>query len=277
MRDRMKKIILVLLLSLVLVACGNASDGLKFDEKNAIEMSEVLDYINTSNYKEAAGKSVMFSGIPMGREIFSDNTHSYYGVMLDIETYSDQLFIKVDKETKIKDGDVVVKGVFLAESDIAKLSNGMVQQEGILVVEAVELEVTDYMNAFAPTLKEIEINETQEQLGYKVTFEKIEFAEKETRLYVSVENDTDKTLSVYNYDYTMVAGRRNYDGEYGRYPADYPEIPTELHAGTDGEGIVVFEAVDLEKLENISIVMEGPFENSFELEFKDFVFEFSGK
>ena len=44
-----------------------------------------------------------------------------------------------------------------------------------------EYKVIDYKDALAPTVKTIDVNQTQTQLGYSVTVQKIEYAEKETR------------------------------------------------------------------------------------------------
>jgi hypothetical protein len=56
--------------------------------------------------------------------------------------------------------------------------------------------VTTYAEVVAPSEKTIKINESKDQHGYEVTIEKIEFANAETRVYLTINNNGSSNFSV---------------------------------------------------------------------------------
>lgn len=129
-------------------------------------------------------------------------------------------------------------------------------------------EIISYKDAVRPALKETEVNQTQTQHGYSVTLQKIEFAEKETRVFVKVTNNGKAEFSLYDYYSKLIQGETQYEDEIN-YDADYPEIQTSLVSGCTTEGIIVFPATDSEK--EMRIMLEGRSDDYSE-DFNDFIF-----
>lgn len=124
-------------------------------------------------------------------------------------------------------------------------------------VYADEYEIIDYKDAVSPTLKEVTIEQTQEQSGYSICIQKVEFAENETRLYMKVDNQGSDTFYVYSFNGKIIQNGKQYE-EQSNWEADYPEVQSELLPGTSSEGIIVFPAIDEE---NFTFVIDAHSDN----------------
>lgn len=134
-------------------------------------------------------------------------------------------------------------------------------------ITASEYEVVSYQDALAPATKSIDVNDTQTQYGYSVTVQKVEFSERETRIYVKVENQGSSKISIYGFNAKVSQNGKQY-GTQDNWDAGYPEIQSELLAGNTTEGIIVFPV--LEK-GDFSITFEGYSEN-WEEDIKPYTF-----
>ena len=55
-----------------------------------------------------------------------------------------------------------------------------------LFIYADSIEVVGYIDALSPTIKSVDIKETQTLYGHTITVEKVEFAQTGTRIYVTI-------------------------------------------------------------------------------------------
>lgn len=94
-----------------------------------------------------------------------------------------------------------------------------------------------------PTIKTIDVNETQDHYVYKITLEKVEFAENETRVYINVENSGSDEFSIYSFNGVISQNGNQYE-EQSNYNADYPEMNNSLLVGNKTEGIIAFPALE---------------------------------
>ena len=133
---------------------------------------------------------------------------------------------------------------------------------------ASEYSILTYIDAAAPTLKTVEVNKTQTQYGYSVTLQKIEFSEKETRLYIKIDNNGSDKFSVYEYNIIVSQNGKQYEYQYN-YDADYPEIQSGLLVGNSSEGIIPFPKLSQDSL---TITIEGDSYNYRE-DLKPFTFK----
>lgn len=138
-------------------------------------------------------------------------------------------------------------------------------------ITAKEYKVIDHKDALAPTVKTIDVNQTQTQLGYSVTVQKIEYAEKETRAYIKVDNQGTDKFSVYSFNSKITQNGKQYD-EQDNWDAEYPEIQTELLVGNSSEGIIVFPAIPNG---NFTLIIEGSSDN-WEENLKPYTFNIEG-
>lgn len=166
--------------------------------------------------------------------VFTDPEYSDKGVAIqmysDIENRDNNTVVTIpDKDFKVKEEDYVrVTGMVMGEESGKNLFGATVSA---LSVYATKYEIVDYAEAASPTLKEVTVNQTQEQYGYNVTVQKVEFAENETRVYLEVNNKGSDEFSVYGFNARIQQGENQFE-EQKNYEADYPELTKELLPGS---------------------------------------------
>lgn len=112
------------------------------------------------------------------------------------------------------------------------------------IIFADSVEILSYMDAIVPTIKSVEPTDaTQEQYGYSVTVTKVEFAEKETRVYLTVQNNGSSNFSLYSFNAKIIQNGKQYEEELN-FLADYPEVQSDLSPGVTTEGIIAFPAIE---------------------------------
>lgn len=160
-----------------------------------------------------------------------------------------------DTSLELKDGDYV-KIVGLV-GDPMEGENALGGKVSAVTIRARECTKLSYKDAIAPTVKTVEVNQTQTQFGYAVTVQKIEFAEKETRVYVKVDNKGSAAFSLYSFNTKLSQNGKQFEEE-DNWDADYPEIKTELLPGNSTEGIIVFPVIDQT---NFNLMLDGSSDN----------------
>ena len=123
-------------------------------------------------------------------------------------------------------------------------------------------------DAAAPTLKEIAVGQTQTQQGYSVTVDKVEFAETETRVYVTVNNGGDDNFHLYSFNAKLIQDNVQYE-ESPNYDADYPEIESDLLPGATSTGVIVFEPLEQK---DFKLYIEG-YSDDYSVDFEDYTFD----
>lgn len=174
----------------------------------------------------------------------------------DIENYDNNTIVYIREDnTGIKQDDYLkISGILVDTYDSA---NVLASYSSAPVIAAENYEKISYMDAVAPTIKELVINETQEQFGYMITVEKVEFSEKETRLYLSVTNNGSDKFNLYSFNTIVVQDGRQY--EYvNNWQANYPEVQTGLLVGNSTSGILTFSPIEDKPFQ---LIVEGKSEN----------------
>ncbi|WP_054950750.1 hypothetical protein [Numidum massiliense] len=287
----MKKLLLVVVLAMLsmalLVACGgDGTPTSKADKgKKKVEASEkgstgkeepVSDeplspaelkkmYANPDEYK---GARVQFAA-----KIFVEPEHhkGQIGIQayLDPDEYEQNIVIySDDPDIDVNNGDIIsVTGVVQGEFSGANAFGGDVT---VPAIDAEHIEKTDYVTAFAEAQKEVDINDTQHQHGYKVTVEKMELAEKETRVYLSITNESKNKIEFYDFNTKLVADNKQHE-IVDTLNDDYPQVQSEILPGVTSEGVLVFPKLDSEQ-GKVTLYLEGSSDN-YELDFEPFQFE----
>jgi hypothetical protein len=75
------------------------------------------------------------------------------------------------------------------------------------------------------------------QAVIRVSVTKVEFAASETRVFVSVRNNSTSNVSVYASSMKAVQEGRQFDPSYS---SDYPELSSDIVPGASSSGVVVF-------------------------------------
>jgi hypothetical protein len=99
----------------------------------------------------------------------------------------------------------------------------------------------------SPAQKLITMEETQIKSGIKVTLHKIEFSDKNTRVYLTVDNNNKNTeISFYDFNSKAIQGNRQFETTTD-YDVDYPEIESDIPAGIVEDGVILFEPLEYKK------------------------------
>lgn len=126
-----------------------------------------------------------------------------------------------------------------------------------LEITADKIEESSFIEAFAPTIQEIKVDETLEEgtKGVSVTLQKIELAKEETRVYLKVNNQSKKMY--YFSDSKIVQNSKQLSSVWNDATIDDPDykpIESAIPSGVIEEGVVVFKPV---KSSDFQVVSSG--------------------
>jgi hypothetical protein len=280
----MKKIFLYALfvLSLALTACSSqestSDDGeTKNDADDVAEVNSESKKSETPLSKDEFEKMysdpIEYKGsqVEFYAKIFVEPEKDSDGTYLQayVNNNSDRNIIIAindpNSEVKIDDA-ILVKGTVEDVFEGENLMGGTITAPMIL---ADNIEVVDYASAFSPALKIVEINKEMEQHGYLLKVNKMEVAEKETRLYLTVENKSQDTITFYDFNSKIIVDNKQLEPT-SNYESNYPELQSEILPGIVTEGIIVFPAVS--ETGNVKLYLEGSSED-YMLDFEPFQFD----
>lgn len=254
--------------ALMLGACGQESGESAKKEETSVQ--KVLDakqfdkmFTNTKDY---IGYDVTFPAVVFDASE-KDEDFLYLQVFADPENYEKSTVVLYpDPNFKVNSDDYIqITGTV---DDIFEGENVLGGEFTAPLIEASKIEVIDYMTAVAPTLQTIELNKTVEQHGLSITLEKIEFAKPHTRVYIKAVNNTGTDAYIDADNAKLVVGNKQYETDY--FDTDYPELPYDLLAGIESEGILTFPALD-PSTTNVQLVLEGH-SDDYELDFTPYTF-----
>ncbi|MEX0668141.1 MAG: hypothetical protein WD061_00155 [Candidatus Saccharimonadales bacterium] len=120
----------------------------------------------------------------------------------------------------------------------------------------------------APALKTVETEETQEKGGISISLNSIEFAENETRLNVTIANNSGSEISFYGFN-TKIVQDGSQVQEKSVFDSDSRSIPSDIVANTTESGVLHFEEANPES--PLTITFEAS--RSDDYESFEFVFE----
>lgn len=148
----------------------------------------------------------------------------------------------LDPEINLEDGQYIkIEGV------VADVFEGENLMGGTIIAPAIRadsIEVLSYKDAIRPTIATATpTTSTIDQYGYCVTVEKVELAEKETRVYISATNNGSEEFYVNDYDMLIIQDSTQYERELNFY-GDYPELQSPIRPGVTTSGIVTFPPIE---------------------------------
>lgn len=278
MKKKMVTILLVLCLSCSMTACGDNSPKLTSKEEAKepvyIEETEISDlFSNPEDYK---GKYVKLSG-----KIFnnpdSDKGTMAYQVWHDIQNSDKDFLFFTDNATESYSIDdyIVVDGKITGTFKGENAFGGSVECP---TIEAVSIEKQSYMDAVVPTISEITPqNAVSEQSGISLKVDKLEFAEKETRVYLTVTNSSADKFYIWNYDIKLLQNGQQIEQDmasFSSYEGNYAELSSDILPNASSSGVLVFPPTD--NSTNFQIYAEGHSDN-YELDFQPFIIDISAQ
>lgn len=250
MQRKFLPLVVVLVAGSVLIAagCGGGStaseqggtgSGTAAEQSGAGGSGESFDRSNwallNSDPDAHKGASVDFVG-----KVFTtperDADGTYLQVWADPENSEWNTIVGIhDPNFQVSDGDYVhvvgtVKGKFTGQ-------NAFGADVTTPTVIADTVEVVDALAAAPPALATLGRG-TFTQAGIAVTVRKVEFAASETRVLLTVKNNSGDSVTVFSSSMKAVQGGRQFDSTFST--ADYPELSSDLLAGAKTSGVVVF-------------------------------------
>ncbi len=102
----------------------------------------------------------------------------------------------------------------------------------------------DCSEALEPAIKTVEVEETKESNLAKITLHKVEFSDKNTRAYLTVENiDPSEDITFYDFNSGAIQGNSQFTTT-NSYELNYQKIESTIPAGIVETGVVLFEPLD---------------------------------
>jgi hypothetical protein len=273
----MKKIINLVCASAIalsLSACGGtaSSDNTgnsASTEKEYLADDEISNAISNGNdYK---GKYIKITGKVFNNIGEDSDGNTQYQAYYDIANYDeDFVFVVASGSEKLNNDEYVSVDGQITGAE--KYENYFGQEMETLVINADTVTKISYMDAVVPTLISIEPALSQEQNGITISVDKVEFAETETRVYLTETNNSSDVFDLWTYEATIVQNGMQIDLSDGisQYEGDYPTLSTSLTTGASSSGIIVFKPVD--STQGFQLNLPCSSEN-YEIKMSDFTFD----
>ncbi|MBO5477041.1 MAG: hypothetical protein J6A15_04750 [Clostridia bacterium] len=232
----------------------NTETTYKYD-RNGSYLSEIEINQMYSNPESFIGKNLKIYGKVFNIESFQNG----YAIQLyrDPINYNQNTIVYYYSAvpTVLKENDYVMVDGYLFSNQ--KYENVMGTTMSAPTIIAYEIKKSSYVEVCSPTLKSVDVNQTQSQYGCDITVSKVEFAKDETRVYVTVTNNSGYQFNLYKYSTKIVQAGKQYEYEYN-YNADYEDLQTDLLSGVTSSGIITFPAMSIE---DFSLVLDGSSDN----------------
>lgn len=245
-------VLLIAVIGIVIVIKSNSAPK----EKVYLTDNEIsLLYGSPDNYKN---KYVKLTGQVLA--VKYDKKSQTISAYTDIENYTNIVVIYFeDKSVSIKENDYISFDGYI---------KGLDKDTSKPYIIAEKVEVISYMDAAAPTTKEVNVDKTVSQNDVTITIKKVEFSDVETRIYVKATNNTNTEFSLYSYSTLLTQAGKQYETTYSKNAVD---MSSTILAGGNTEGVIVFPKIEQS---NFTITMKG-YSNNYDLDFENFVFDIS--
>lgn len=257
-------------MTLALAGCGdetsteqskNSSDTTETESTDKGSSGKVLakEEFNKmySNPKKYKGYEVTYIGrVLQSPEVDGDGI--YLQVYAKPETYDQNTIVYYpDDSFEVSEEDYVeITGVIRDEFIGENLMGGEVAGP---MINASELKVVSYIDAVAPTKNTLDVSEVQNQNGYKLTLEKIELADKQTRAYFTVANESNHKINFYDFNTKLIVNGKQLEPE-SPYETGLEELQSEILPGTSSSGVVIYPGLE-EGTTSIQVYIEGSSED----------------
>lgn len=245
-------IVLALIIALVVIILSNAEPK----EQIYLTESEVpLIYGSPDNYKK---KYVKLTAQVVN--VTFDKKSQTITAYTDIENYTNEVVVYFEnKSVSIKQNDYISIDGYIKGAD---------KETSKPYIIGKNVEVISYMDAVAPTLKEVNPDKTATQNDVSVMIKKVEFAEAETRVYVKVTNNSNSEFNLYSYSSILTQAGKQYETTYSKNEVD---MSSTILASGSAEGVIVFPKIEQS---NFTITMKG-YSSNYDIDFENFKFDIS--
>ena len=182
-------------------------------------------------------------------------------VWIDPANCEQNMMIHYTTSESFQNGDYVICTGYIKE--IHTYTNTYGTELSVPLLYSTDLKSASYIEVMSPTVSSIiPKNLKYEKYGYSVTLDKVEFAENETRLYLTVTNNGNATLYV-DTDSSVIVQKGKQYNSVTNYDAEYEEVPYNLNKGATASGIVVFPAINNDTFKYVMRLHSDNFDEEF--------------
>lgn len=258
-------------LLLLLTACENVKTNITTNdikaEKPATESKEATiasEEFNQffENPEEYKYKTITLTGSMLGSPVLVDDLIEFE-IFEDANNYKHSAkIIYSDTSITIDDSNyVAIVGTVVDTYETFESGEFITAP----IIKASSIEITTYDKVVEPALAIKEVNQSLTQFNYEVTLERLEYAEEETRLYVTIKNNGTSNFSVYEFDVKAYQDTIEYEHQTN-YLANYPSLEYDLAPGATTSGIITLPPLDSNKQLVIDILgSSNNYDEEFEL------------
>lgn len=245
-------IVLALVIILIVVILSNAEPK----EKVYLTENEVsLIYGSPDNYKK---KYVNLTA--QVNMVTFDKKSQTIRAYVDIENYTNEVIVYLEnKSISIKENDYISIDGYIKGAD---------KETSKPYIIGKDVKVISYMDAVAPTKKEVKVDDTKSQHNVSVTIQKIEFSDVETRVYLKAQNGSNSEFTLSTYSAILTQSGKQYEVTYSKNSVD---LSSKILPGGSTEGVIVFSKVNEN---NLSITLKG-YSSDYDLDFENYSFDIS--
>lgn len=250
---------------------GDSTTQPKYDENGDPVYVEngKLDYVYSDTY-EYLGEFVDIRG-QIFNEPETDGEFTILQIWADPENAEKNTIIYYKGKLDVKTDDYVKLTGYVY--DVMDYENAFGGTMSAPVIMATKIEKGSYADVMSPTLKEVNYtNKSINQHNYKIEVTKVEFAEKETRVYVTAKNDAKDEFSIYTYSAVITQNGKQYEQD-DNWDADYEELQSELKPGITSSGIIVFPKI---AQQDFKLIIDGSSDN-WDIDINEYVFNLEVK
>lgn len=223
---------------------------------------------NPDNYK---GKYVTFDGCNVNI-IEEDNDSIYYQIYTDLDRNTSVL-VEVPKSIcadKVTSDYVTVNGQ-IQGSKVGKTVVGVHTSWAYIIADSIT--PSDYINTFGKADTTWNYSDkiiSQHDVSVQVT--QVDFNSTETRVYVTVTNNSSNKFNIYDYNAKIVQNGQQYDVTYN-YNADYEKLSSDILSGASTSGIIVFPPLSASDMQ---LQIEGS-SDDWNIDFEPFAFDLTAQ
>lgn len=220
-----------------------------------------MTYTN-ANWTRVSGNPDAFKGerVALVGKVFTEPEYDKTGVAMQMwadaaHGEGNTIVYFSDPNFDVKTDDYVrVTGTI---GDQFKGENAMGGEVTAATINADSAKVVDALAAAPQAVRTVSVGKRVAQYGISITVHKVEYADTETRVYVTFANSSSAKASIYSYSAKAIQGSRPYSVDQGL--TEYPQPESDLLPKTKTSGVVVFKPMKPDKATRF--VFEGYSEN----------------
>lgn len=271
MKKRIVALLLATSMALSLSACGGSSStSNSSSETSTPKKKEYVDDINAvaTNPKDYKGKYIKFYGIVSSVDQDGDK----YGLQVYIDPdYNNSVLLEVPKslvKDPVNSNDYISVDAKIDGAYDGQTVMGVDSSWAYLVASSIEK--TTYADSFGKAETTWEFSDrVVEQNGISVSVTKVEFAEKETRIYITATNNSSEEFNLWGSSAVAIQNGVQHEQTYGNGYETYEQLSDSILSGASTSGVICFDKMDPVQFK---LHMEGN-SDDYELEFSPFEFD----